>query len=586
MPVRISVHVSVCCSTFSNAVGIPVLPKSPEKSYLSLMKKIFCFSLLILLAASHAFAQAKKKPAAASHNDLQVRTANGLVEGVRESSGIRSFKGLPYAAPPIGEFRWREPQPAKNWTGVLKADHFGPRAMQTPIFGDMNFRSDGMSENCLYLNVWTPQQKGKALLPVLVYFYGGGFVAGDGSEPRYDGESMAQKGIVALTVNYRLGIFGFFSHAQLTQESPHRASGNYGLLDQAAALQWVKKNIAAFGGDPSKITIAGESAGSISVSAQMASPLARNLIAGAVGESGSILGALPAVPLSEGEQTGEQFAKSIGANSLAELRAIPPDSLLSASARFGLFRFPRTIDGYFFPKDPYLVFAAGEQSRVPLLVGWNSEESNARAILGNEQPTKENFAKAVQKLYGDKAADVLKVYNPATDEEVESVARALAGDRFIAFSTWRWADLQGKTSGKPVYRYLYERPRPAMTPEMGNAVPGLAGGVQKGNGAMPPPPKGAVHSAEIEYAMGNLRTNKVYAWTEEDYKVSRIMQAYFANFIKKGNPNGTAGLPYWPAANSSREVPVMHIDVETRVEPEKHSGRYFFLEREAKKKAM
>jgi para-nitrobenzyl esterase len=188
----------------------------------------------------------------------------------------------------------------------------------------------------------------------------------------------------------------------------------------------------------------------------------------------------------------------------------------------------------------------------------------------------------VQRLYGAQAEEVLKLYNPATDDEVERVATDLAGDRFIAFSTWKWADVHSKTTGKPVYRYLYEKPRPAMTPEMGNATPGLAGGVQRGTNTPPAPPaKGAVHSAEIEYAMGNLSTNKVYAWTEEDYKVSRIMQEYFANFIKKGDPNG-AGLPAWPAVNTSNTVPVMHINVNTRVESEKYRERYLFLDRNAK----
>jgi para-nitrobenzyl esterase len=544
------------------------------------MKKLLLLSVVSVQMV--AFAQKNKQPAALPSNSdpMQVQTANGMVEGVPEKSGIRSFKGIPYAAPPVGGLRWREPQPVKNWTGVLKADHFGPRAMQTAIFGDMNFRSDGMSENCLYLNVWTPSNRGKDLLPVLVYFYGGGFVAGDGSEPRYDGESMAQKGIVALTVNYRLGMFGFFSHPELTKESPHHASGNYGLLDQAAALKWVQQNIAAFGGDPKQVTIAGESAGSVSVSAQMASPLSKNLIAGAIGESGSILGALPAVPLSEGEQTGIQFAKSIGANSLQELRNIGADSLLKASARFGLFRFARTQDGYFFPQSPYEIFEKGEQARVPLLVGWNNEEMNAQMILGTDQPTKENFTKAVQKLYSEQAGEVLKLYNPATDEEVKQVATDLASDRFIAFSTWIWPDVHSRTSDHPVYRYLYEHPRPAMRPEMGNVAPGLAGGVQKSDAPPPPPAKGAVHSAEIEYAMGNLATNKVYAWTEGDYKVSRIMQEYFANFIKKRDPNGP-GLPEWPAINKAGTV--MHIGENTRKEPEKHKERYLFMERGIKK---
>jgi para-nitrobenzyl esterase len=242
-----------------------------------------------------------------------------------------------------------------------------------------------------------------------------------------------------------------------------------------------------------------------------------------------------------------------------------------------------TIDGYFFPKDPLAIYQSGEEAHVPLLVGWNSEEMNARMVLGNDKPTKENFEKAVQKLYGDKAADVLKVYAVNADADVEQVATDLASDRFIAFSTWRWADLQAKTGGKPVYRYYYARPRPQMVPEMGNAVPGLAGGVQKGNSNTPkmPPAKGAVHSAEIEYAMGNLSSNKVYAWTPDDYKVSQIMQQYFANFIKTGNPNGP-GLPQWPATNSSDPAPVMHIDVNTKLVPDTYGKRYEFLEQNAK----
>ena len=243
-----------------------------------------------------------------------------MVDGTIEKSGVHSFKGIPFAAPPVGDLRWKEPQPAKNWQGIREAKQFAANPMQYNIFGDMNFRSAGVSEDCLYLNVWQPPGKNKAL-PVLVYFYGGGFVAGGGSEPRYDGESMATKGIVAITVNYRLGVFGFMSHPELTKESPYHSSGNYGLLDQAAALRWVQKNIAAFGGDPKRVTIAGESAGSIAVSALMASPLSKNLIAGAIGESGSVLGALSAVPLDKGEQAGVDFADSIGLHSLAELRA-------------------------------------------------------------------------------------------------------------------------------------------------------------------------------------------------------------------------------------------------------------------------
>src|SRR5262249_33939474 len=334
--------------------------------------------------------------------------------------------------------------------------------------------------------------------------------------------------------NYRLGVFGFFAHPELTKESPHHASGNYGLLDQHAALRWVRRNIAAFGGDPDKVTIAGESAGSISVSAQMASPLSKDLIAGAIGESGSLMGTLPPVPLSEAEESGAKFADKLKAKTLADLRAIPAAKLLEATAGERIGRFPMAIDGWFLTKPPAHVFAAGEQAKVPLLVGWNSEEMNYRMILGQDKPTRENYEKAVRKLYGKRAEEVLKHY-AATDDQVQQAATDLAGDRFIGLSTWRGAELHGKARGKPGYRYPYARRRPPMRPEMGDAAPGLAGGVVKGAQAKAirmPPAKGAVHSAEIEYALGNLATNTVYAWTPDDYKVSEIMQAYFANFIK------------------------------------------------------
>ena len=316
----------------------------------------------------------------------RVAVANGTLEGTLEPSGIRSFKGIPFAAPPVGDLRWREPQPAARWQGVRPATAFGPRAMQRPIFGDMGFRSNGVSEDCLYLNVWTPAKTNREKLPVLVYYYGGGFMAGDGSEPRYDGEQMARRGIVAVTVNYRLNVFGFMAHPELTRESPHKASGNYGLLDQQAALKWVRENIAQFGGDPARITIAGESAGSMSVSALMVSPLSKDMIAGAIGESGSLMGTLPPVSLAEGEKAGVAFAGLVGASSLADLRAMPAEKLLAATANPAVPRFPIVVDGYFFPSNPVALYTAGKQAHVPLLVGWNSEEMNYRALMGQEQP--------------------------------------------------------------------------------------------------------------------------------------------------------------------------------------------------------
>jgi para-nitrobenzyl esterase len=425
-----------------------------------------------------------------------------------------------------------------------------------------------VSEDCLFLNVWTPAKAGQERLPVLVYFYGGGFSAGDGSEPRYEGASMARRGIVALTVNYRLSVFGFMAHPELTKESPHHASGNYGLLDQAAALAWVRDNIAAFGGDPRKVTIAGESAGSISVSALMASPLSKGLIAGAIGESGAAIApTFNPVPLAEAEKTGTAFAVAAGADSLAALRAMPADKILEVTAKPGLPRFPITIDGYFLSKTVSEIFAAGEQAHVPLLAGWNSAESGARGVLGQGEATPEAYAKAIGNLFGEDADTALKMYPAKTDGEVTESATALAGDRFIAFSTWKWIDLQARTGGKPVYRYFYSRPRPAMNPGKGSAGPA----------------HGAAHSVEIEYAMGNLETNDVYAWTPDDRKVSETFQAYFANFVKTGDPNG-ASLPAWPAVNGDKGAQVMHIDVESRAEPDSTRERYLFLDRWYSKK--
>jgi len=542
------------------------------------MKRNFFFLLLLTFTASIAIAQLNGEAP-------RIKTANGTLEGMNES-GIKTFKGVPFAAPPVGDLRWKEPQPVKDWTGVRKADKFGPRAMQLPVFGDMNFRSDGMNEDCLYLNVWTPAKTGNEKLPVLVYFYGGGFMAGDGSELRYDGESMARRGIVTVTVNYRLGIFGFLSHPELTKESPHHASGNYGLLDQSAALQWVQKNIASFGGDPKKVTIAGESAGSFSVSAQMASPLSRNIIAGAIGESGSLLGLNPTATLKDAEKAGIDFGTSIKASTLADLRAMPADQLLKATASAGFGRFPICIDGYFFPKSPLEIFEKGEQAHVPLLVGWNSQEMVYQMVMGQDKPTLDNYKKAVEKLYGEKSAEAMTVYSASNDQEAEQVATDLASDRFIGFSTWKWSDVQSKTGGKPVYRYLYARPRPEMRAEMGNATAGLAGGVIKdtsaNKGPKMPPARGAVHSAEIEYALGNLPTNRVYDWLPEDYRVSEIMQAFFANFIKTGSPNGL-GVPEWPAVDNSKGVQVMHINVDTKAMEDKNGKRYLFMDKTAKK---
>jgi para-nitrobenzyl esterase len=522
----------------------------------------------------------------------RVKTASGIVESTAPpKDGVRSFKGLPFAEPPIGDLRWREPQPVRNWTGVRSADKFGPTCMQrVSATSDYWFRGDGMSEDCLYLNVWTPAKSAGDKLPVLVYIFGGGFQNGDGSEPRYDGESMARKGIVTVSVNYRTNLFGFFVHPDLTKESPHHASGNYGLLDQVAALRWVQKNIAAFGGDPRRVTIAGESAGSISVSALMASPLSKDLIAGAICESGAAIASLPPRPLAEGEQDGVKFAAAAGTNSLAALRAMTAQQLQEAAAKAQGVRFSTAMDGYFLAKTLPEIALAGQQAKVPLLAGSNTEEQGVRQVLGGGDPTPEALANAIKKFYGEKADPVLKAYAATTTDEVFEAAAHLASARFVAFGTWKWTELHMQTGGKPVYRYLYARVRPAYlgmpgqpprsAPEAGRSgdAPGRGGAAAGERGApQPQAPRGAAHSAEIQYAMGNLDLDKRYAWEPADHEVSKTMQAYFVNFIKTGNPNGP-GLPQWPAYRPDANYQRMRIDVKSQAEPEAHRDRYLALD--------
>jgi para-nitrobenzyl esterase len=535
----------------------------------------------VLLFAGHAFAAD------------QVRISSGVIESTMPpKGGVRSFKGIPFAQPPVGDLRWREPQPVKDWVGVRNADEFGPRCMQrTGPMADYWFRSNGMGEDCLYLNVWTPAKSAKERLPVLVYIFGGGFQNGDGSEPRYDGESMARKGVVAVSLNYRTNVFGFFSHPELTRESPRHASGNYGLLDQVAALRWVQQNIAAFGGDPKRVTIAGESAGSLSVSALMASPLSRKLMAGAIGESGALISTLPPRGLAETEKDGLDFGEKAGAPSLTALRALSAEKIQEVLASLAppappggrggpgaasapRLRFSANLDGYLLPKTLTQIYEAGEQARIPLLAGSNSEEMSARMILGRSEPTVENFADAVRKIYGESADEVLKVYAPKTPDEVLQAATDLASARFIAFGTWKWTELQMRTGGKPVYRYFYTRIRPRYLGMPGQPPPGAPEGER---GMTPPAPRGAVHSAEIQYAMGNLDLDDRYAWEPDDRKVSEAMQGYFVNFIKTGDPNGP-GLPAWPAYDARTNYMRMRIDVVSQAEPETDRARYEVLD--------
>jgi len=506
--------------------------------------------------------------AGATFADDQVKTTSGIVEGVKPASpAVRAFRGIPFAAPPIGELRWKAPQPVRPWKGVLKAGGFGPRCMQAPVFSDMIFRDRAdkpMSEDCLYLNVWTAAKSAEDRLAVMVWFYGGGFQAGSSSEPRYEGENFAKKGIIVVSVNYRLGAFGFFSHPELTKESGVHASGNYGLMDQIAGLRWVKQNIAAFGGDPEKVTIAGESAGSLSVSALMASPLAKGLFRLAIGESGAFFGRPPAgsaMPtLGETEKTGTKFAEALGANDLAALRAKGAEDLLNAAQKDRSLQFWPSVDGYVLPKEVAAIFAEGGQAHVPLLAGWNAEEASWAVVYAKEKPTAHTFPQQLRARFDDRTAEILKLYPASNDEEAHKSAIDLASDLFIVYITWAWLEMQNKTGQAPVYGYVFDR-TPPVAPD--TKVNGIS-----------PKELGARHACEIEYVFGTLKSQP-NPWENADFKISDAMASYWANFTKAGDPNGP-GLAKWPVYDGGADPMMMHFAEQIQALPQAHRDRYEF----------
>ena len=493
---------------------------------------------------------------------VQLRTANGVLEGVVSADGkVRTFKGVPYAAPPVGPLRWKAPQPAPSWSGVRKAVEYGPRAMQGRIFDDMVFDDAGPSEDCLYLHLWMPANPPSAKLPVMVWIHGGGFVAGSCSEPRQDAGNLSKKGVMVVTFNYRLGVFGFLAHPALTRESGHDASGNYGLLDQVAALQWIKQNIATFGGDPGNVTIVGESAGSFSVSVLMASPLARGLFRRAIGESGTFFGAtLPLKSRIAAEQAGVRFAESaFGTASVEALRAKPAQEVLAAALKLPREYFAPIIDGYFLPTDARSIYAAGRQSHVPLLAGWNQDEEGFRSFFAGDEPTIGNYEARAKVRFGSNAATFLKLYPAATDAEAKRAAQDFAGDDFIACSTWKWLELHRTTGESPVFRYEFDQTLPLPA----DAAPGT----------VPTAP----HASEIEFVFRVL-SSKNLPWRPEDYAVSELVSSYWTNFAKTGDPNGP-GLPRWPAYDSQDGYPVMHLRAHPGAAPDQHRDRYEFLDR-------
>lgn len=495
---------------------------------------------------------------------VQQQTADGVLEGVVSADGkVRTFKGIPFAAPPVGPLRWKAPQPVVPWTGVRQAADYGPRPMQGRIFSDMIFHDAGPSEDCLYLNLWMPAAPQSARLPVMVWIFGGGLAAGSTSEPRQDAGNLSKKGVLVVSCNYRLGIFGFYAHPELTKESGHEASGNYGLLDQVAALQWVKRNIATFGGDPDNVTIFGESAGSSSVSALMASPLAQGLFHRAIGESGAMLrNTRPLPTLAPAEEAGVKFAETAwGTASLEALRAKPAQEVLDAALKVPRQNFGPDVDGYFLPVDPHAICASGKQSHVALLAGWNRDEGNYRSFFEKDEPTVANYLTRAKARFGANAEAFLKVYPATTDAEAKRAAQDLGGDQFIAHSTWKWLELQLQTGGSPVYRYEFDQTLPLTA----DATPGTE--------------PVAPHASDIEFVFRVLSSRKL-PWRPEDHEVSELMASYWTNFAKTGNPNA-AGLPPWPPYQGQDGFQVMHLRARPGAERDGHRGRYEFLDRQS-----
>ncbi|TRY30689.1 carboxylesterase family protein [Aliiglaciecola sp. M165] len=464
---------------------------------------------------------------------------------------LHQFFGVPYAEPPVGQLRWQPPQKAQNWLGIKQVHTFENQCMQKYLYDDMRFRSKGVSEDCLYLNIWTPDLAPTEKLPVLVYFYGGGFRAGDGSEPRYDGAALAKKGIVVVTVNYRLGIFGLLAHPSLSAQSGYGGSGNYTFLDQQAALEWVNKNISQFGGDPTRVTIGGESAGSISVSAHMVAPDSKGLFSAAIGQSGSILGPpLPAVSLQKAHEMGvstvnqlhNKLSLKVDRGNIEQLREVSAETLLDALEELGISRFSTTVDGRFIKDLPISLYRKGQFAKVPLLAGVNSQESHYTSIVDKPLVTKEDYQQAIRNLYPEYYQEVLAMFNISEQEDIKDALQTLASDRFISFGAWAWIDAvthHPSVSGKQpsTYFYRYDHIRPARKVSEG--------------GTGEHHDRGAVHSAEIEYVFGNLDNNPLYLWQPEDYQVSKVVQGYFERFIKTHDPNGE-GQAFWPTFSSEK----------------------------------
>lgn len=456
---------------------------------------------------------------------------------------IQIFKGIPFAAPPVGDLRWKAPQAVIPWKGTKSCLTFGPSPMQDPPVPffcwteEYLIPKEPISEDCLYLNIWSGAKTKKEKRPVFVYIYGGGFRSGGAGCAIYDGEAMAKKGVVFVSINYRVGVFGFLAHPELSKETANNSSGNYALLDMLAALKWIQKNIAQFGGDASNVTIAGQSAGAFAVNNLVASPLSKGLFQKAIAESGgSILNSplRPKLTLQNAEEQGVKFAENLNCKSLAELRKLSSEEIQKGK---GGLSSP-IVDGYFLPESIGGIFQKGKQNDVPTIVGWNEEDR-----VSGKPLSAENFKETSQKRFGELTADFLAVYPAGTDEQAYKSQMGVGRDEFFGVQDYVWAKMQTSTGKSKAYIYNFNRKLPSYTPETDF---------------------GAFHTGEVPYAYNNLqKVNR--PWEKVDFEIADKMSEYWVNFAKTGNPNGP-NLPKWEVYDPKNEN-VLIIDKEIVSKP-------------------
>lgn len=475
-------------------------------------------------------------PALAQINEANVaggRISGAIVDGVAE------FKGIPFAAAPVGPLRWKAPQPVRPWSGVRQTVAFGPACLQDPTMANRMAPGVALSEDCLYLDVWTPAKAPNERLPVIAWIYGGGFTGGMTSAPLYDGAHFARKGVVFVSISYRVGALGFLATPALSRESGH-GSGNYGLLDQIAGLKWIQKNIAQFGGDPSEVTLLGHSAGGFSVSMLAGSPLARGLFRGVISESGANFtppedspwagGSIATLRMAEAE--GRKWLQSLGATTLAKARELSGDAIVAAQRGRGAPRFWPPVDGYVITGDQYRLWSAGRFNDTPILVGDVSDEA---AGFGVHEIDPTAFVSEVRRGYGKEADAILAAYPHATEAQATRAATELRSDTTFDWGQYTWARLEATDGKHKAFVYYFDRPS-ARDPD------------------------GSPHGQEVGYVFGNLGVGGRPAPTETDRAISEEMQGYWVNFAKRGDPNG-AGLPHWPAFTPSAPL-VMRIGVD------------------------